>query len=192
MIRVPAVLALGLAAALLGAPASAACPPLSDVDNDGYADPGDPGCDNGPDTDCDDSDPTVFPGAVEICDGLDQNCDGLVDNAGSIQLTVNAAGLSWTPVLGASAYDVLSGNLVTLKSSQGDFTAAASSCAIDATAATTLAAPYVTGSGQLFFLVRSDTWVCAAAWGTYDSLATSQRGSRDMEAMSSGVDCLAP
>ena len=31
-------------------------------------------------TDCDDTDPEVFPGAVEACDGVDNNCDGSVDS----------------------------------------------------------------------------------------------------------------
>ncbi len=30
--------------------------------------------------DCDDGDATVFPGAVEVCDALDDDCDGLIDD----------------------------------------------------------------------------------------------------------------
>jgi hypothetical protein len=34
------------------------------------------------DLDCDDFDPAINPGAAEVCDGLDNNCNGAVDEAG--------------------------------------------------------------------------------------------------------------
>ncbi|MCB9744077.1 MAG: FG-GAP repeat protein [Alphaproteobacteria bacterium] len=40
-----------------------------DVDGDGFSDA----------EDCDDADPAVFPGAEEACDGVDADCDGVVD-----------------------------------------------------------------------------------------------------------------
>ncbi|MBN2798582.1 MAG: putative metal-binding motif-containing protein [Deltaproteobacteria bacterium] len=43
---------------------------LPDLDGDGYTTL----------TDCDDGDPSVYPDADEVCDGLDNNCDGLVDD----------------------------------------------------------------------------------------------------------------
>jgi len=61
-----------------------------DADGDGFGNPHDTqtGCtapagyveDN---TDCDDSDPAVKPGAPEVCDGKDNNCSGTVDDGGS-------------------------------------------------------------------------------------------------------------
>ncbi|MCK0178907.1 hypothetical protein MWU50_06370, partial [Flavobacteriaceae bacterium S0862] len=43
---------------------------LTDDDGDGYTE-----CEG----DCNDTDATIFPGAPEICDGLDNDCDGLID-----------------------------------------------------------------------------------------------------------------
>jgi hypothetical protein len=58
-----------------------------DTDGDGFGDPdgqvtaceAPPGF-IGDDSDCDDTSNQVFPGAIEICDGIDNNCDGAVDD----------------------------------------------------------------------------------------------------------------
>jgi hypothetical protein len=61
----------------------------ADSDGDGYGDGDDTMVSCTPlsgyveDTgDCDDTAPTIFPGAAEVCDGLDNNCDGLDDTLG--------------------------------------------------------------------------------------------------------------
>lgn len=60
----------------LAALQSESCP---DADHDGFWAPNPPNCPGPPFSDCNDSDPAVFPGNVEICDFKDNNCNGLVD-----------------------------------------------------------------------------------------------------------------
>ncbi len=58
-----------------------------DADGDGFGDPDTEilGCDAPEDavtddTDCDDEDATAYPGGTEICDGVDNDCDGDIDD----------------------------------------------------------------------------------------------------------------
>jgi hypothetical protein len=55
-----------------------------DNDGDGYGNPGDPTCTNGSASDCDDTDNQVYPGALRICDGKDNNCDSRIDFSSDI------------------------------------------------------------------------------------------------------------
>ncbi len=54
-----------------------------DADGDGFDDIG--ACGG---TDCDDTDPTVFPGAPETCNGVDDDCDGTIDEDDAIDASI--------------------------------------------------------------------------------------------------------
>ncbi|MFT5583944.1 MAG: hypothetical protein ACI9VR_001528 [Cognaticolwellia sp.] len=53
-----------------------------DADNDGYAE----------DVDCDDTDAAVYPDAEEICDDVDNNCDGEIDEGLLLELFIDRDG----------------------------------------------------------------------------------------------------
>ena len=81
----------------------AAC--IMDNDGDGVPD----------DEDCDDNDPNNFPGNMEICDGRDNDCDGIIDNGfephvvpelSCFEISDNHIAFSWAIDQSVSFYNV--------------------------------------------------------------------------------------
>jgi len=59
-----------------------------DADGDGVTTCGPDGTEGTADDDCDDTDPDVYPGADEYCDGEDDDCDGVVDEDDAVDAAV--------------------------------------------------------------------------------------------------------
>ena len=68
---------------------------LSDADGDGFT---------GAQGDCDNRNAAVYPGAQEVCDSLDNNCDGSVDEGGvCTSAPVDCVVSAWSPYSACSA-----------------------------------------------------------------------------------------
>jgi len=120
------------------------------------------------------------------------NCDPApAVPSGSPGLAVAKSGadaeLSWAVLAGATGYDVVSGDLATLRSSGGNFATATSACLSDNLTTTALTDSSTPAEGQgVWFLVRGEN--CGGK-GTYDSGGAAQVDLRDAETAASGNDC---
>jgi len=140
-------------------------------------------------------------GGVEYCNGLDDNCDGLVDNSplpGPEQVQLNpqpfppapggfATMMQWAPDPMSQSFDVVYGDLNLLRNSGGDFTQSTLGClAENVTGPPVGPLPDPPPGGAFWFELRGNN--CSGP-GTYNSGDPAQVGSRDAEINASPRAC---
>ncbi len=144
--------------------------------------------------DCNDNDSAAHPGAAEICDGTDNDCNWEIDEgfpvpgmtAGLI-FQANKQTMNWNPALDADRYDIVKGDLMSLISSTGDFTSSLNVCLEDDSFDTEAGDPDDPASGEgFYYLIRAQD-VCK--YGTYNTDQASQIEDRDAEIESSPNKC---
>ena len=97
------------------------------------------------------------------------------------------AHLSWSAPPRATEYDIVRGDLGTLRTSGGNFTTATVECVADNQISTQRDyIPNPTAGNGFYFLVRG---VNCSGSGTYDTGSPSQNGSRDTEVEAAAVTC---
>jgi hypothetical protein len=145
--------------------------------------------------DCDDGNRSIHPGAMETCDGRDDDCNGIFDDA-AVPGIVSTIGVdedggvtvvAWTAISGATAYDVVGGSLTTLLSTSGDFSISTDRCLTDDTTVNqaddraALPAP-----GGVWYLVRP---VNCGGSGSFEDGSSSQYGPRGPGIAASPSSC---
>jgi hypothetical protein len=135
----------------------------------------------------------IRPSAVDVCDGVDNDCNGIVDNGITVPGTVNGLvsgplknELHWSPVVGADRYDVVRGDLLSLRGSSGDFTSSLSACIDDAPGSTTSDAATPGIGGGLYYLVRAQA---ACKNGSFSQWTGAEQPGRDIEISLSPLTC---
>jgi N-acetylneuraminic acid mutarotase len=94
--------------------------------------------------------------------------------------------VSWLVDPAADRYDLVRGDLATLRSSGGSFTTSTTACLANDTASLTLADAAPAPSTGFWYLVRG---AIGTAIGSYDDGAASQSGSRDAEIAAAATTC---
>jgi len=93
------------------------------------------------------------------------------------RLEIGPGDVSWAPIGGSDAYDVVVGDLETLRAGAGDWALAVDRCLADSTTTTTVGLDENPPPGEGWWIVsrteRSGTRT------SYDSIGTGQRGTRD-------------
>jgi hypothetical protein len=146
--------------------------------------------------DCDDSNPGVHPGVAERCNATDDNCDGNIDEGAQrptqppwvlASKDGSTADYAWRSTPDSSTYDVVKGELASLISSGGNFTAATTQCLLGESAQVSVSDPQIPSGGHgYWYLVRPRNY-CGA--GTYDDAPPTQSGGRDAEIAAAAAAC---
>ena len=128
---------------------------------------------------------------AEICNGIDDDCDGTIDNAlpppGSIGVSVSKTAVSWAGVAAAETYDVVRGDVATLRSTGGNFTSATQQCLANDVVGSTISFTANPSAGNVWWiLVRGSN--CLAK-GSYNEVGAGQVGLRDAEIAASTAAC---
>ncbi|HEX5043311.1 MAG TPA: MopE-related protein [Candidatus Polarisedimenticolaceae bacterium] len=172
-----------------------------DVDGDGYGAPGTQtgSCDGSVPAgyaanqqDCRDDLTAVHPGAAEVCNGRDDDCDLAVDEAvpapsGSPALALAGSLLSWSALANATGYDLVRGDLSALRASGGDFSSGTLCVGNDLPAAAAKDPFQPAVNEGAWYLVRAVSACTGAA--SYDEDGGAQQGARDPEIATAPAAC---
>jgi len=147
--------------------------------------------------DCLDSNPSALGSTTEICNGIDDDCNGRIDDGvphptGVLTVTMAKSlgntTMSWNAVPNAIQYDIISGDLGELRTAGGHYTnLTQSQCYSNDLAGTSTftGSNPAPGNGQ-FFLMRA---VGCTGIGPYDEGIPSQVRARDQELGASLYQC---